>query len=68
MAVRRGKGDPLIDDVAFCARLGWTWTDLQEQPNWFVERMAVYLQALDEKSEREKERQERELKERLNRL
>jgi len=68
VAVRRGKGDPLIDEVTFCARLGWTWTDLQEQPAWFVERVATYLAALDEKMEREKERQEKDLKDKLGRL
>ena len=68
MAVRRGKSDPLIDEVAFCARLGWTWTDLMKQPVWFVERMATYLQTMDEKMERDREKQERDLKERLNRL
>jgi len=54
--------------VAFCVRLGWTWTDLMEQPAWFVERMAVYLQALDEKIEREKERQEQDLRDKLGRM
>jgi hypothetical protein len=54
--------------VAFCARLGWTLTDLLEQPNWFVERMAVYLRELDEKMEREKERQEQDLREKLGRM
>jgi len=68
VAVRRGKGDPLIDEVAFCGRLGWNLPDLYEQPNWFVERMATYLQAQDEKMEKERERQERDLKEKLNRL
>ena len=39
-----------------------------EQPAWFVERMAVYLQALDEKIEREKERQEQDLRDKLGRM
>jgi len=68
VAVKRGKPDPIIDEVAFCIRLGWTWTDLQEQPVWFVERVAMYLAALDEKMEREKERQEKDLRDKLERM
>jgi len=65
VAVRRGKPDALLDEVAFCARLGWTWTQLQEQPAWFVERMNVYLEAVDDEAERARRRGEEELKQKM---
>ena len=68
MAVKREKPEPLLEDVALCAHLGWTWTELSARPVWFVERMKLYLATLAEKQQREAQRSEEELKRRLEGL
>jgi len=63
-AVKRGKPCDLIDDLAICVQLGWTYTELQSQPARFVERLMVYLGAVADIQTRE----HRRLEEELNRL
>jgi hypothetical protein len=63
-AVKRGKAEPLLDDVAICVQLGWTHDMLMRQPARFVERVAIYLEALGDRVEREQRRLEDELRRR----
>jgi hypothetical protein len=44
--VKRGKPEPLLDDVALCVNMGWTHGELLGQPSRFIERLRVYLGAL----------------------
>ncbi len=66
-AVKREKAEPLLDDVALCGQMGWTWEQLQRQPVRFVERLQIYLGALADRQSREQERLEEEI-ERLRRM
>lgn len=66
-AVKREKPEPLLDDVALCVQMGWTWGQLQRQPVRFVERLQIYLGAVADKQSREQERLEEEV-ERLRRM
>ncbi len=61
-AVKRGKPQPLVDDVALCARMGWTWEQLASQPARFVDRLTVYLGAVDDAQSREQSRLEEEIR------
>ena len=65
--MKRKKAEPLLDDVALCAQMGWTWGQLQGQPVRFVEKLQIYLGALADKQIREQERLEEEI-ERLRRM
>jgi len=62
--VKRGKPEPLLDDVSLCVQMGWTHEELMAQPARFVERLRVYLDALGDRQERERRR----LEEEINRL
>jgi len=68
MAVRRGKPEPILDDVLLCLQTGWTWQQLQEQPNRFVEKMRIYLNAENRRRLREAERLREELQGGLRRI
>jgi hypothetical protein len=63
-AVKRGKAEPLLDDVSICVQLGWTHEMLVRQPARFVEKVAIYLEAAGEKLERERRRLEEEVRRR----
>ena len=52
-AVKRGKAEPLVDDVAICVQMGWTYDMLTRQPARFIERVAIFLEALSDRAERE---------------
>ncbi len=68
MAVKRGKAEPFLEDVALCARMGWTLTQLKDQPARFVELLSHYLSALDEAQSRERSRAQEEFESRMRRL
>ncbi len=68
MAVKRCAAEPLLEDVALCARMGWTLTELRRQPSRFVELLRAYLGAVDDAQAREKRRAEEEWESRLRRL
>lgn len=53
-----------IEDLAICTAMGWTAEQLQEQPARFIERLALYLDALA----RERIREQRRHLEQLRRL
>jgi len=59
--VKRGKPEPLLDDVALCVQMGWTHEELTRQPARFVEKLRIYLGAIADKQSREQERLEDEL-------
>jgi len=59
--VKRGKPEPLLDDVSLCVQMGWTHEELMAQPARFVERLRVYLDALGDRQERERRRLEEEI-------
>ena len=59
--MKRGKPEPLLDDVSLCVQMGWTYGELMGQPAWFVERLRVYLDALGDRQERERRRLEEEI-------
>jgi len=65
--VKRGKPEPLLDDVSLCVQMGWTYEELMAQPARFVERLRVYLDALGDLQERERRRLEEEI-DRLRRM
>jgi len=65
--VKRGKPEPLLDDVSLCVQMGWTHGELMGQPARFVERLRVYLDALGDRQERERRRLEEEI-DRLRRM
>ena len=58
--MKRGKPEPLLDDVSLCVQMGWTHGELVAQPARFVERLRVYLDALGDRQERERRRLEEE--------
>ena len=60
-AVRRGKPEPLLEDVALCVEMGWTHEELERQPARFVEKLDTYLAAVADREERERMRLEEEL-------
>ncbi|TET72078.1 hypothetical protein E3J39_03315 [Candidatus Bathyarchaeota archaeon] len=62
--MKRGKAEPLLDDVSLCVQMGWTHEALMKQPTRFVERLRVYLNAVGDKQVRE----QRRLKEDIDRL
>ncbi len=62
--MKRGKAEPLLDDVSLCVQMGWTHEALMKQPTKFVERLRVYLNAVGDKQVRE----QRRLKEDIDRL
>jgi hypothetical protein len=66
-AVKREKPEPLLDDIALCIQMGWTWGQLQGQPVRFVEKLRIYLGALADRQSREQRRLEEEV-ERLRRM
>jgi hypothetical protein len=59
--VRRGKPEPLLEDVALCVEMGWTHEELERQPARFVEKLGAYLAAVADREERERMRLEEEL-------
>ncbi|MGD2200486.1 MAG: hypothetical protein PVJ38_02500 [Candidatus Bathyarchaeota archaeon] len=59
--MKRGKAEPLVDDVALCVQMGWTHDELDVQPARFVDRLRIYLGALGDKQAREQQRLEDEL-------
>ena len=65
--MKRGKPEPLLDDVSLCIQMGWTHGELMEQPSRFVERLLVYLDALGDRQERERRRLDEEI-DRLRRM
>ena len=65
--MKRGKPEPLLDDVSLCVQMGWTYEELMAQPVRFVERLRVYLDALGDLQERERRRLEEEI-DRLRRM
>ena len=65
--MKRGKPEPLLDDVSLCVQMGWTYEELMAQPARFVERLRVYLDALGDLQERERRRLEEEI-DRLRRM
>ncbi|MBN2335953.1 hypothetical protein JXL21_10385 [Candidatus Bathyarchaeota archaeon] len=60
--MKRGKPSPLLDDVALCVSMGWTYEELVAQPARFVERLGVYLETLADARDREERRLEDELR------
>lgn len=68
MAVKRGVAEPIMEDVALCARMGWTLTELRRQPSRFVELLRTYIGAVDDVQSRERRRAEEEWESRLRRL
>jgi hypothetical protein len=65
--VKRGKPEPLLDDVSLCVQMGWTHEELVAQPARFVEKLRVYLDAVGDRQERERRRLEEEI-DRLRRM
>ncbi len=59
--MKRGKPEPLLDDVALCVNMGWTHGELLEQPSRFIERLKAYLNALGVTQDGERRRLEGEL-------
>ena len=59
--MKRGKPEPLLDDVSLCLQMGWTYGELMEQPVRFVERLRLYLNTLGDQQERERRRFEEEI-------
>lgn len=68
MAVKRDKPSHLVNDVALCHVMGWTFDQLQEQPARFIERLSVYLETLGSERAREDRRLEDELRRLKNRM
>jgi len=68
MAVKRGASEPLLEDIAVCARMGWTLTQLRRQPARFVELLRSYLGAIDDVQARERRRAEEEFESLLRRI
>jgi len=65
--VKRGKAEPLLDDISLCVQMGWTHEELMKQPTRFVERLRVYLDAVGDKQVREQRRLEEDI-DRLRRM
>ena len=60
--MKRGKTCSLTDDVSICVQMGWTYTELMEQPARFVERLQIYLSTVADIQEKENRRLEDELR------
>ncbi len=54
MAMKRNKAEPLIEDVAICLTMGWTYSELMRQPAEFIERLQIYLNTQADIQERER--------------
>ena len=52
----------MIDDVAVCVQMGWTYMELMSQPARFIMRLGVYLSTLADIQLRESRRMEDELR------
>ena len=65
--MKRGKAEPLLDDISLCIQMGWTHEELMKQPTRFVERLRVYLDAVGDKQAREQHRIEEDI-DRLRRM
>lgn len=65
--MKRGKAEPLLDDISLCIQMGWTHEELMKQPTRFVERLWVYLDAVGDKQAREQHRIEEDI-DRLKRM
>ena len=65
--MKRGKAEPLLDDISLCIQMGWTHEELMKQPTRFVERLRVYLDAVGDKQAREQRRLEEDI-DRLRRM
>ena len=65
--MKRGKAEPLLDDISLCVQMGWTHEELMKQPTRFVERLRVYLDAVGDKQAREQRRLEEDI-DRLRRM
>ena len=65
--MKRGKAEPLLDDISLCVQMGWTHEELMKQPTRFVERLRVYLDAVGDKQVREQRRLEEDI-DRLRRM
>ena len=59
--MKRGRPEPLLEDVALCVNMGWTHGMLREQPSRFIERLRIYLGALGDAQDGERRRLEGEL-------
>jgi hypothetical protein len=59
--VKRGKAEPLLDDVSLCVQTGWTHDELMKQPTQFVERLRVYLDAVGDNQALEQRRLEEDI-------
>jgi len=68
MAVKRGRAEPILEDVSLCVRMGWTISELRSQPARFVEFLSAYLGALEDVRSREAGRFEEDLENRLRRM
>ena len=53
--MKRGKPEPLIAEVAFCVRLGWTLDELYSSPTRFIELIQIYLNTESDIAQRDKE-------------
>ena len=60
--MKRDKPSPLLDDVSLCYAMGWTYDQLMEQPNRFIDRLGVYLETLGSERKKEDNRLEDELR------
>ena len=65
--MKRGKAEPLLDDISLCVQMGWTHEELMKQPTRFVERLRVYMDAVGDKQVREQRRLEEDI-DRLRRM
>ena len=68
MAVKRGKPEPILEDVSLCVRMGWTLGQLRRQPAGFVEVLRVYLGAVDDVQSRENRRLTEDVEAKIRRL
>ena len=68
MAVKRGKPEPILEDIALCTRMGWTLTELRRQPARFIEILRAYTSAVDDLQGHERDRVSEELESKLRRL
>jgi len=62
--VKRGKAEPLVNDVILCVEMGWTKQQLEAQPAQFIEKLQIYLNTIAGNQERERRR----IEDQLNRL
>jgi heme exporter protein D len=68
VAVKREKSEPLLEDVALCVQMGWSFTELEAQPVQFVERLKIYLAAVADRQRRESQQAENDLRRKLESL